>query len=131
MQELQGEGEGEETDCGELLVVPARSLQEVSGSGGGCGDEQNGDDWVGGASADVEADGGQDEEFDGGPGELGKREVADSPVGIAEKGQDLGEVGGGEEEDGSEIGEGGEKKEGGFEQAGSVGGIPLIAVRLR
>ena len=53
--------------------------------------------------------------------ELGGRQASKGPVGAAEIGQDLGEVGGGEGLDGEEIEEGGNEKKAGLKQAGPAG----------
>ena len=46
--------------------------------------------------------------------ELGEGEVADGPVGLAEEGEDGGEIGGSDDADGGEIGERGEEDGPGF-----------------
>ena len=47
--------------------------------------------------------------------EFGKAERADGPIGAAEDGKDVGEVGGGDEADGEQIGEAGEQDGPGLE----------------
>jgi hypothetical protein len=106
VEELKGEGDAEEADCGELLVVPAGALEEIGERGAAGGGDEQEDDGTSGGRADVEGEdeGGEQDELDGLPEQGEEGEVADGPVGVVQDGQGGGEVEGREAADGEEEG---------------------------
>ena len=105
-----------------MLVVPSGALDGVGKVGGETGGEE---DEGGGAAVAREEDceeGGDEEELEleGFLQKLGGGEAAESPVGAAKGGEDIGEVGGGEGSDDDKISSGDGDEEGGFEEAGTA-----------